>query len=52
MPSALGSGEEMEGGERGSHLSLEHQIWLASMRMKMMNRNPTTEARRTSHGFS
>ena len=40
-----------EAGERGSHLSLEHQRRLVSMRTKTMNRNPTTAARPTSQGF-
>lgn len=38
------------GGERGSHLPLEHQMRLASRRTKTMNRNPTTAARPVSHG--
>lgn len=38
-------------GERGSHLFLEHQMRLTSMRTKTINRNPTTAARPTSQGF-
>ena len=50
VPSTLGVGRG-RGEERGSHLALEHQRRLANMRMKTMNRNPTTAARPTSQGF-
>ena len=51
VPSTLGVGRG-RGEEWGSHLALEHQRRLANMRMKTMNRNPTTAARPTSQGFS
>ena len=51
VPSTLGRGRGQGSGERGSHLTLEHQMRLASMRRKTINRNPTTAARPTSQGF-
>lgn len=43
--------EALYGAGTGPHLSLAHQTRLTSMRMKTINRKPTTAARPTSQGF-